>query len=202
MTNQLIDQSVILDKALELAQRKSWESFGLLELASSLNCPLSQIRKHFRSKDDIAEVLFDRADDAMLNFRTQQGFSSLSADERLFECIFSWFSSLAPFKSLVREILAYKLEPGHFHLQAHGITRISRTVQWFIEATGREHTGLDRIIDEVGVTSVYLTSFSYFLFDSSEQHVKTQAFLKRSIQNLAKTESRITRLIPHRKMMN
>lgn len=194
MTKQLIDKQVILDKAVELALQSSWESFSLLELASSLDCSMSDIRGYFRSKDDIAETLFDRADDAMLGITAQENYSLLSIDERLLECIMCWFENLAPNKSLVREILFYKLELGHVHLQAHGITRISRTVQWFLEATSREQTGLNRIVDEVAVTSAYLTSFSFFLLDNSEHHANTRALLKRLIRNISQSERWISRL--------
>lgn len=194
MTKQLIDQRVILDKAVELALESSWQSFTLLQLASSLNCSMNDIRAHFRSKDDIAESLFDQADKAMLDLTTQQYYLSLTNDERLFESIMCWFESLAPYKRLVREILAYKLEPGHFHLQAHGITRVSRTVQWFIEAAAREHTGLSKIADEVALTGAYLASFSYFLLDYSESHKSTRALLKRLIRNITKAQRCVTRL--------
>ncbi len=194
MTKQLIDQRVILDKALELALDSSWQSFTLLQLASSLNCSMNDIRVNFRSKDDIAESLFGLADQAMLELTAQQCYLSLTSDERLFESIMCWFERLVPYKRLVREILAYKLEPGHFHLQAHGITRISRTVQWFLESAAREHTGLCKIADEVAVTSAYLASFSYFLLDYSENHEGTRALLKRLIRNITKAQRCVTGL--------
>lgn len=193
MTEQLIDQRVILDKALELAQQSSWQSFSLLKLASSLNCSLGVISGYFRSKDDIAESLFDRADHAMLNITSQDSYLLLSVDERLVECVMCWFDTLAPHKRLVREILIYKLEPGHFHLQAHGITRISRTVQWFIEAAGRESSGLNRTADELAVTSAYLASFSFFLIDHSEHHGNTRVLLKRLIRHITQAQRCLTR---------
>ena len=39
---------------------------------------------------------------------------------------------------ITRGMLAYKLEPGHLHLQLPGLVRVSRTVQWFREAAGEE----------------------------------------------------------------
>jgi hypothetical protein len=48
--------------------------------------------------------------------------------ERLQHVICSWLDALEPHHRLTREMLAYKLEPGHIHLQALGVMRISRTV--------------------------------------------------------------------------
>jgi ubiquinone biosynthesis protein COQ9 len=185
MTKNTLTLDVVLEKAIVLAQQSSWESFSLTELASLLGCSLSDIKQFYRSKDDMAEALFNRADDAMLSLASVEAYLNLTSDDKLLECIMVWFESLAPYRPLVREILAYKLELGHFHLQAHGITRISRTVQWFIEASDRKNTGLKRIADEVAVTSSYLASFSFFLFDNSKKHANTRTFLKSLIKKIA-----------------
>ena len=184
MTKNTLTADVVLEKAIELAQQSSWESFSLTELAFLLDCSLSDIKHFYRSKDDMAEALFNHADNAMLSLASDEEYRNLTSDDKLFECIMVWFESLAPYRPLVREILAYKLEPGHFHLQAHGITRVSRTVQWFIEASDRKNTGLKRIADEVAVTSAYLASFSFFLFDNSEQHSCTRALTKSLIKKI------------------
>lgn len=184
MSETPLDREHILNKALELAMESSWASFSMSQLADSLNCSIADIGQYFRSKDDMAELFFDRADRAMWALHSKESFRGLDDKDKLTECIFYWFESLSPYKSLVREMLTYKLEPGHFHLQAHGVTRISRTVQWFLEVAEREHRGLKRIVDESAVTSVYLISFSYFLSDKSEQHANTRSLLKRLMHKL------------------
>ncbi len=193
MTQNTLTPDIVLDQAIALAQKSSWQSFSLLELALLLDCSLTEINQFYRSKDDIAEALFDRADKAMLNLSTSETYRQLTEDEKLSECILVWLEALTPYKSLVREILTYKLEPGHFHLQAHGVTRISRTVQWFLEVSDRKNTGLKRIADEVAVTSVYLISFSSFLFDNSEQHNKTRARLKSLINKIVQSQKMFPR---------
>ncbi|MCJ8279778.1 MAG: hypothetical protein MJK14_07590, partial [Rivularia sp. ALOHA_DT_140] len=76
----------------------------------------SKLKQNKVSKDDMAEAFFNRADDAMLNLASAEEYRDLSSDDKLVECIMVWFEALSPYKPLVREILAYKLEPGHFHL--------------------------------------------------------------------------------------
>lgn len=191
MTKRPIELSEIIDKALELAQSSSWETFSLQQLALSLDCTMADIRQFCRSKDDMAEAIFDRADDAMLQACSKVEFAALSGEQKLVECIMCWFESLAGYKPIIREILAYKLEPGHFHLQAHGITRISRTVQWFLEAANRERSGLSRISDEIAVTGAYLSAFSFFLLDASQNHANTRALLKRLIAKITQVENLI-----------
>jgi len=198
MTETPLDREHILDKAIELAMESSWASFSFSELADSMNCSIADIAQHFRSKDDMAELFFDRADRAMWSLHSDQTFRTLPDDEKLFECIICWFESLSPYKPLVKDMLGYKLEPGHFHLQGHGVTRISRTVQWFLEVAEREHSGLKRIADEFAVTSVYLTSFSCYLFDNNEQHAKTRALLKCLIHQVDKNHNLFSLSKSHR----
>ncbi len=184
MTKNTLTPHLVLERAIALAEKSSWEAFSLTELAALLECSLSDIKRFYRSKDDMAEAFFNRADDAMLSLSTAVEYRNLTSDDKLFECIMAWFEYLTPYRPLVREMLAYKLEPGHFHLQAHGITRVSRTVQWFLEASDRKNTGIKRIADEIAVTSAYLTSFSFFLFDESKQHTNTRSLLKSLISKI------------------
>jgi len=184
MTRSPPDPDKILDVACELAGKSSWEAFSITDLARRLDYSLVDIKRLYRSKDDMAEGLFDRADDTMLQFASRADFQARPAEEKLPEVIMCWFESMAPIKPLIREILAYKFEPGHFHLQAHGITRVSRTVQWFLVSAARQKTGFARIADEVAITSAYLTSFSFFLFDKSESHTNTRALLKRLLRKI------------------
>ncbi len=184
MTEKPLDRQQILDQAIELALQSSWESLSFSQLADSLNCSLADVAQHFRSKDDMAEAFFDRADRAMWALNSDKTYRNLSDEDKLFECIMCWLESLAPYKPLVKEMLGYKLEPGHFHLQAHGVTRISRTVQWFRDVAEREHNGLKLVADEFAVTSAYLAGFSCFLYDKSEGHSKTRSLLKRLLHQI------------------
>lgn len=167
----------ILDSCLSLAQASSWETFSLAEAASQADVSLAKLSRYYRSKDDLAEALFDRADRAML-LASEQCTAS-APEQRLLYCMMSWYDYLAPYQALVKEMLGYKLEPGHIHLQAHGITRISRTVQWFLTAADIQARGLIRITLEIALTATYLRSFRYFLGDDSEQHQQTRLRLQR-----------------------
>ncbi|WP_105265135.1 TetR/AcrR family transcriptional regulator [Pseudoalteromonas sp. T1lg76] len=184
MAAYTLSPQTILDRAIVLALQSSWDSFSLHELAASLNCGLGDIHRHFRSKDDLAEALFDRADQAMLEYADTEAGRRGSEQERTLNCIMSWFHYLAPYKAVVRDIMRYKLEPGHFHLQAHGVTRVSRTVQWFREAAARRQQGLAKVADEIALTSAYLSSFYFFLSDNSADNAKTRSLLAGLIKGL------------------
>jgi AcrR family transcriptional regulator len=179
---QLALHDRILDKALEQAETSSWEQLHLHAIAAALHITLDEIRQHFPQKDDLVEAWFDRADRALLSAVHSEDFLDLTLDERLHRVIASWLDALAPHHRLTREMLAYKFEFGHIHLQVPGIMRISRTVQWFIEAAHHDTTGLQRILDECALTTIYLTTFARWLFDDSANNRKSKDVLKTALR--------------------
>ena len=171
----------ILDTALELAEASSWERLHLHTVAGVLHIGLDEVLSHYPQKDDLADAWFDRADRAMLGAERGLAFLDLPLRERLHQVICSWLDALAPHRRLTREMLAYKLEPGHVHLQALGIMRVSRTVQWFREAARQDRTGLRRLVDESVLTVIYLVVFARWLFDDSEDGRRSKALLETAL---------------------
>jgi ubiquinone biosynthesis protein COQ9 len=183
--NELAESSpaqTILDKALELAELRSWESVRLYDIATALGITLDQVRQHYRQKDDLAEAWFDRADSAMLTDAARPDYLQLSGRERIHRSIMAWLNALSSHRRITRDMLMYKLEFGHIHLQALGIMRISRTVQWILESAHSKTSYVSRVLEEVGVTSIYLATFAYWLQDESVGSAKTSQFLDRMLR--------------------
>ena len=167
----------ILDKALELAEAGSWESVRLYDIASELGIGLDEISRHYQQKDDLAEALFNRADQVMLSEAAKDGFAELSGRKRIHRVIMAWLSALAPHRRAVIGILKYKLEFGHIHLQILGVLRVSRTVQWMLETVGSKTVSLSRVAEEVGTTSVFLATLGCWLTDHTEGYARTEKCL-------------------------
>lgn len=199
MTDKTTTADAILDTAMRLANEKSWETLYLHEVARDMEIPLHELQRHFSQKDDLVEAWYDRADRAMLKAAQAPGFIELTLHERLHLLIMRWLDTLAEYKTVSRDMLLYKLEPAHIHLQLQGLLRISRTVQWIREAALQDATHLRRIMEEVGLTSLYLQTFLYWMGDTSASQSKTRRFLHRRLQFLDKCDralNRIGRLIP------
>lgn len=157
----------LLDTALALGAESGWDALQLHQLAARADLPLSELQRHFGGKDEIAEALFDRAEQALLAAAATPGWANWSPRERLQAALQAWFAVLAPHRLLVREMLAYKLHPEHLHLQARGLLRISRTVQWWREAALLDETGWRRELAEVGLTAIYLGTVWRWLGDEA-----------------------------------
>ncbi len=182
MKKSLADQ--ILVTALALAEDSSWEEMHLYDIAGQLEISLDEIRKVYPQKDALAEAWFDCADRAVLNIEPSADFLKLSQTERVQQVIMTWLEALAMHRDITREMLSYKFECGHIHLQTLGIMRISRTVQWFREAARTDTTGLRRIIEEIAMTSIYLATFASWLRDDSSNSKKTRDFLSKALSGV------------------
>ncbi len=178
----------ILDTALQLAEEQSWAALRLHDIAEKLDITLDQIRSHYSQKDDIAEALFDRADQAMLAAANKADFLEQQLKERLQHLIMVWLDALAPHRQITREILQYKMLLLHVHLQLHGLTRMSRTMQWLCEAAVLESLdcSTQRELEEIGITGIYLLTFQHWLSDDSVDSESTRQLLSRLLNRAEK----------------
>ncbi|KKO45822.1 TetR family transcriptional regulator [Arsukibacterium ikkense] len=173
----------LLDHAMLLAEQTGWEGLQLTTLANSLNISLAQLAKVVQQKDELADAWFDRADEAMLSAELA---GSSCAAEKLERAIRSWLNALAPYQQLTRQMLYYKLEPGHIHLQAAALLRISRTVQWLRELAGLHASGGARIAQELALSGLFTTIFVGWLYDTSPEQTTSLKRLKAALASLNK----------------
>ncbi|MCO6442172.1 MAG: TetR/AcrR family transcriptional regulator [Nitrococcus mobilis] len=172
----------ILDAALTLAEDIGWEAVRLIDVADALDIGLDDIRRHYREKEAIAEAWFDRADAVMLQAAASEQTKPLPELERVEDCIIAWLGALDRHRRVTREIILNKLEPGHLHVQIPAVLRISRTVQWVREACGRPQTFVLRALDESVLTTLFVTTFAYWLLDPRGDLQTTQRFLHRLLR--------------------
>jgi AcrR family transcriptional regulator len=171
--------SRILDTALELGETRGWDAVHLHEIARIIGIDLADLRRHYDRKDAIAEAWFDRADAALLAAPRAPEWTDLAVRERLHRAIFSWLEALAPHRRVSAAMLRYKLQPGHIHLQALGLARVSRTVQWIREAACLAAVEWRRELEEVALTAIFLSTLAYWLTDESPGAERTHALLGR-----------------------
>jgi len=117
----------LLDQALCMAEEQDWDSVQLHQLAERCGVSLAALQRCYRQKDELVDAWLNRADQAML---AEPHRHETSSSLRLEQALIRWLSALAPHRELTRQMLGYKLEPGHLHLQLRLVTRLSRTVQW------------------------------------------------------------------------
>ncbi len=182
MTDNHDIRDAIVDVAITLAERSSWEAVRLYDVAAEMQISLNDIRIHFREKEDLVDVWFDRADSAMLKLTEGAEFFALPHHERLIDLIMAWLNALSAHRDVTRQMIGAKLEPGHLHIQIPAIMRVSRTVQWVREAAQRDATYVRRALEETALTTIYLATFVYWMNDNSEDARSTREFLSHKLQ--------------------
>ena len=182
MKKPTITAAQILDSTLRLADVCGWERLHLFDVAADLGVGLDSIASHYREKDQLVEAWFDRADQAMLAHAKAADLLPLTPAKRLEELLLAWLASLAAHRAVTGQMLLYKLEPGHVHLQIGGLLRISRTVQWWREAAQRETLHLRRIAEESLLTGVYLRCFIHWLRHPEQDPAEFRALLRSQLR--------------------
>lgn len=175
----------IVDTALALAEQGSWERLRLFQVAGALGIGLEELRREFREKEDLIDAWFDRADAALLRAGVGPALEGLAPRERLHRLLMTWFDALAPYRRVSRQMIQGRFEPGHVHIQARGLLRVSRTVQWWREAARCETACLGRALEETVLTGIYLSTFAYWLQDASTEAAGTRRLLDRLLRGSA-----------------
>lgn len=173
----------ILNAALQLGNHVGWEKLTLYQIARHLDLSLADIHQHFAQKDDLVDAWLDRADTTMLaHFPQAVSDAQSTTEQRLRIAMQKWLDALSPHHKLTGDMLLYKLEPGHFHLQAAGVLRISRTVQWFREAAELNAGHLQRIGQEIALSSLFIGIFIHWLNDKTPNQRSTRERLRHALR--------------------
>jgi len=187
-----VTRDAIVDAALARAEQTSWEAVRLHDVAAALGATLNDVRTHFREKEEIVDAWFDRADGAMLTHAAHPEELGRPTRERLERAMFAWLDALSTHRSVTRQMILNKLEPGHLHYQIKGVLRVSRTVQWMREAAGSDAVLPWRAVEETVLTGIYLMTFFHWMYDNSPGSTSTREFLRRRFDRAG----RLARAVP------
>ena len=182
MTQQTDLYNAIIDSAVNLAAKSSWESLRLHDIATELDISLADIYEYFTEKEQISDAWFERADRQMLSASQASLFPTLSNQQKFHNLLMTWLDSLAINHKVTRQMILNKLEPGHLHIQIPALLRISRTVQWLREGANQNSTLPWRAFDETVLTSIYLITFCCWLTDKSPLFNRTKRCLDRQLK--------------------
>lgn len=180
-TRNEVTRDAIVNTAVALGARTSWEAVRFYDIAAELGISLDEIRGYFREKEELVDAWFDRADGAMLREADAADFLELSPQQRIHRLIMVWLDALSIQRKVTRQMILAKMEPGHIHIQVPAVMRISRTVQWVREAAQRDATFVRRALEETVLTTIYLMTFFFWMRDESSESHQTHQFLERNL---------------------
>ena len=168
----------IVDAALALADEREWRRVRLHDVARRLGVGLPAVRAEFPDLDAVGDAWLERADDAMLAAPVDP---SAPARERIEQAMLAWFAALDGRRRTLRQMLAYKLTPSHLHLQAALVVATSRRVQWLREAARLDAAGVQKQVEEVGLTALFAAAVLSWLFDESADGARARRLIRRRL---------------------
>ena len=172
--------SEILEAALALGDRRGWSATSMAEVARDLGCGLSDIKRHYRDKDALADAWFEEAMMAMLA-PTGDSFSQLSPEDRLAERLATWFGALSRHGKTSREMLSAKLYLGHLHHWGPLPFTLSRFVHWLLDASEIYSQGRRRQLEEIGLSTLVLATLLLWLRNPGQDDARILAFLRKNL---------------------
>ena len=167
----------IVDNAVDFAEEVGWSGVRLRDVANRLKISLAELRTHYRDLDAVSNAWFARAIDAMLA-PPPRNLSEQPAEIRLFILVMRWFDALAPHRKVTGQMVREKLYFAHPHHWVPIVFNLSRTIQWLRDAAALDAVGRRRQVEEVGLSVLFLATFSVWLNDETPSQEHTRTFLR------------------------
>ena len=182
----------ILAAALNRAEVEGWQNIRLHDIADDLGTSFPVVREYFRDQDAIANAWFRKSLDAMLA-PSEKAFRDLPPKERLFLVIMRWLDAMAAHRRVTVEMIRVKLYLGHPHHWVPLVFNLSRLVNWIREAAFLDAQGRQRQFEEIGLTTLVVTTLGVWDADQSEDQDRTRQFIRKRLETGDHVMSRLFR---------
>ena len=174
-------EQLILKAALSIASEKKWYNISLCDVATVSKLSLIEVIAYFPDTNAIANAWFEQALYAMLA-PLPKTYDKMLASERLEMLMWRWFEALNQQRLVTLDMLASKFHLPHVHHWAPLAFTLSRHVQLWRETAKLTAVGRQRQIEEIGLTTIFLATLSYWRHDTSEGQKNTRVFLHKKLK--------------------
>jgi len=168
----------IVDAALDLAATQGWYAVSMRDLAARLKLDLATLAAQYRDPDAIADLVFARAQAAML----AASDADLPPRHRVERALWRWFDALAPHRRATVAMLRAKLHPPHPHHWVPLPFHLSRLIWWLREAAGLDAQGRRRQREEIVLSGIFLAALASWATDASEGQALTRRRVARLLE--------------------
>lgn len=190
MARKKVDPSQkIIDASLKLAEEKGWRPLGLPEIAEAAGVSLSELHRHFVSKQAILDGFSQSIDGALLDELDEDLELEEPARDRLFDVLMRRFDLLQPHRPALARITYDQLNDP---LALCGSLRqLSQSMRWMLEGARIGTGGLVGAVRVKALVAIYLSVIPVWLRDETADQSKTMAALD---ARLRRVEGLIDRL--------
>lgn len=166
--------------ALRIAAADGWSSATLDRIAAEAGITLEELQDMFATRAALLEAFIADIDHDMLG-RVEEGDSSDSPRDRLFNVIMARYDALRPYRDALVSIVygALRDAPTAWVLAC----TMRRSLAWILAAAGISHVGFDGELRMQGAGAVLLATFWTWAHDDSEDMSPTMASVDRALRN-------------------
>ena len=172
-------EAKILDGAVRVIADRPWSKVALVDIAREAGVSMSDIYRHYRSKQAVLCGIHRRIDLEMLAAPVDSG----SAKDRLFDLLMRRFDALAALKSAFKSG-GSELRRGRLESLEAGLIGgllLHRSMIWALEAAGLKGSCVTNDARAKILGVAYLSAFRVWLDDESPDLTRTMATLDKNL---------------------
>ena len=179
----------IIDASLKLAEEKGWRQLALPEIAEAAGVSLSELYRHFVSKQAILDGFSQTIDSALLDELEEELELEEPARDRLFDVLMRRFDLLQPHRAPLARI-TYDQVNDPLAL-CGSLRQLLLSMRWMLEGARIGTGGLVGAVRVKALVAIYLSVIPVWLRDETADQSKTMAALD---ARLRRVEGLINRL--------
>ncbi len=174
----------VIDSALELASAQAWENISFKEIIDHADVALADAHEYFDDKSDIIISYGRRIDRTIFDncvFAEEEGASTLSCREKLFDLMMERFDVLNENRDAVLSILnSVKGDPKQLIIS---LPHIGRTMERMLDHVGIRNDGICGAVNVTGLSALYIHVLRVWKKDDSADMAKTMASLDKALEH-------------------
>ncbi len=170
----------LLVAALPFINDIGWEETALTHGAKKIGLDERAVKKLFPTGiEGVIHHFLDWADRQMVSTAQDEAFAMMRVREKVAFLIWNRLILLTPYKDAVRGLSLRNLQPWN---SMQGLRGIRTTVNNIWHTAGDSLSDRTRFTKRLTLTSVYLSTFMFWLNDHSKDQLKTEMFLERRMK--------------------
>ncbi|MGH1403086.1 MAG: TetR family transcriptional regulator [Alphaproteobacteria bacterium] len=173
-------KSQIITAALDLAVDQGWEFTTLRDIAEKADISLLELYDIVEDKQDILVLLGRAIDRQVMESVDMEGDDTVSVRDRLFDIMMDRYDILNQYRSgIVAVFDSFKCDPKQAVIS---LPHLCRSMNWMLEASGVETSGIKGALKVMGLTGIYLKVLKVWCDDESRDLSKTMAALDKALE--------------------
>jgi ubiquinone biosynthesis protein COQ9 len=181
--NSLHNQKTVLfESLLPFIAQKGWHKDAIDQWASETKNDKALLHLHFpESVSGLIDFMIEKLNHDLINKLEQIDLSQMKTPVKIKTALMNRFEFMHPYKNIFRHEQQYFMNPIHLTQGLKNLYKIVDTI-WF--AIGDQTTDFNFYTKRLTLSTIYASSFTYWLKDESTDIINTSMFIDRRLEGL------------------